>query len=192
LNDPGTPPLDWDSLFDRAHRRIAVRLILLATIGALGAILLLGGGLKARGKLSLGFGRTAKKTKVVTQPPPRNPPPPVHHREERTSEPTRRRQPVKPPPQEPEVPIVAPPVCVEEEDASGKQYCHHLPSGNGGVTAADGGNGGTIAEGEPEPTEPLPSEQPPIKEQHIEAGSKAPAPEPAPKDYVHLAAADAT
>lgn len=150
MNDPGTPQLDWGSVFDRAHRRLAVRLILLAAIGALGAILLLGGGLKARGKLSLGFGHTAKKTKLVKQPPPRNPSP-VHHREERTTKPAKRRHPVKPPPEEPEVPIVAPPVCVEEEDASGQQYCNGVPSDGGGGTAADEGNGGTTAEGEPEP-----------------------------------------
>lgn len=172
MNEPGTP-LDWDSLFDRAHRRLAVRLVLLAAIGGLGAILLLGGGLKARGKLSLDFGQTSKKANVVKQPPPIHPLP-VHHREERTTKPKRGRHRVKPPPEEPEVPIVAPPVCVEEEDASGQQYCHHPPPDNGGVTAVEEGNGGTAAEGEPEPTEPPPSEKPPpVKEQHIEAGAEA-------------------
>lgn len=49
MNEPDTPPPDWNAIFDRAHRRILGRLLLLGGIGAVCAVLLLGGGLSAQG-----------------------------------------------------------------------------------------------------------------------------------------------
>ena len=49
MNEPGTPPPDWNAIFDRAHRRILGRLLLLGGIGAVCAVLLLGSGLSAQG-----------------------------------------------------------------------------------------------------------------------------------------------
>ncbi|HSR94619.1 MAG TPA: hypothetical protein VLK56_07105 [Solirubrobacterales bacterium] len=60
MNDLGPPP-DWDGIFDRAHRRVAGRLLLVGAVGAFCALLLLGGGLSAQGAVSLGIGgHTAK------------------------------------------------------------------------------------------------------------------------------------
>jgi hypothetical protein len=56
VNDSATPPPDWGSIFHRARRRIAGRLLLVGAIGAAGAVLLLGGGLEAQGSVSLGLG----------------------------------------------------------------------------------------------------------------------------------------
>jgi hypothetical protein len=49
VNEPGAPPPDWNAIFDRAHRRILGRLLLLGGIGAVCAVLLLGSGLSAQG-----------------------------------------------------------------------------------------------------------------------------------------------
>jgi hypothetical protein len=49
VSDPGAPPPDWNAIFDRAHRRILGRLLLLGGIGAVCAVLLLGSGLSAQG-----------------------------------------------------------------------------------------------------------------------------------------------
>ncbi len=49
MSDPGAPPPDWGAIFDRAHRRILGRLLLLGGIGAVCAVLLLGSGLSAQG-----------------------------------------------------------------------------------------------------------------------------------------------
>jgi hypothetical protein len=49
VSDPGAPPPDWGAIFNRAHRRILGRLLLLGGIGAVCAVLLLGGGLSAQG-----------------------------------------------------------------------------------------------------------------------------------------------
>ena len=53
MNDAGTPPPDWDSIFQQARRRMAGRLFLVAAIAAGGTMLLLGGGLQAEGAVSL-------------------------------------------------------------------------------------------------------------------------------------------
>lgn len=53
MNDPGTPPPDWDSIFQQARRRMAGKLLLVALIAAGGTMLLLGGGLQAEGAVSL-------------------------------------------------------------------------------------------------------------------------------------------
>jgi hypothetical protein len=53
VNDAGTPPPDWDSIFQQARRRMAARIFLVATIAAGGTMLLLGGGLQAEGAVSL-------------------------------------------------------------------------------------------------------------------------------------------
>ena len=53
MNDPGTPPPDWDSIFKQARRRMAGKLLLVALIAAGGTMLLLGGGLQAEGAVSL-------------------------------------------------------------------------------------------------------------------------------------------
>lgn len=53
MNDLGTPPPDWDSIFQQARRRMAGKLLLVALIAAGGTMLLLGGGLQAEGAVSL-------------------------------------------------------------------------------------------------------------------------------------------
>jgi hypothetical protein len=60
VNDLGPAP-DWDGIFDRAHRRIAGRMLLVGAVGAFCALLLLGGGLSAQGAVSLGIGGHAAK-----------------------------------------------------------------------------------------------------------------------------------
>ncbi len=45
MSTPGGPPVDWAKVFDRAHRRLAGRLMLVGTVAAAGSMLLLGGGL---------------------------------------------------------------------------------------------------------------------------------------------------
>lgn len=58
MSDPNTP-LDWATIFDRAHRRLFGRLLLLGGVGALCAVLLLGGGLSARGAVRWRIGPLA-------------------------------------------------------------------------------------------------------------------------------------
>lgn len=53
MNDLGTPPPDWDSIFRQARRRMAGKVLLVALIAAGGTMLLLGGGLQAEGAVSL-------------------------------------------------------------------------------------------------------------------------------------------
>jgi hypothetical protein len=53
VREPGRRGPDWTAIFDRAHRRIGRRLLLLAGIGAAGALLLLSGGLTANGTIPL-------------------------------------------------------------------------------------------------------------------------------------------
>lgn len=53
MNDLGTPPPDWDSIFQQARRRMAGKLLLVAVLAAGGTMLLLGGGLQAQGAISL-------------------------------------------------------------------------------------------------------------------------------------------
>ncbi len=65
MNDLGTPPPDWDRIFDRAHRRIAGRLLLVGAVGGFCALLLLGGGLSAQGAVSLGIGGHPAKPDAV-------------------------------------------------------------------------------------------------------------------------------
>lgn len=48
MNGAGPSPVSWDSVVARAHRRFWVRLAALAAIGAMGAALLLGGGVATR------------------------------------------------------------------------------------------------------------------------------------------------
>ncbi len=69
MSDPGTPRLDWDGIFDQAHRRFFSRLILLVLAAGLGALLLLGSGLSARGAVTLGIGPfgNAKNAKSPTK-----------------------------------------------------------------------------------------------------------------------------
>jgi hypothetical protein len=67
LNDPGTPP-DWGSIFHRARRRIFGRLLLVAVLAAIGTALLLGGGLSAKGSVSLGPIGNASDTETDTAP----------------------------------------------------------------------------------------------------------------------------
>jgi hypothetical protein len=52
MSDPGGQGPDWSAVFDRAHLRISRRLLLLGAIGAVSALLLLGGGLTASGAIS--------------------------------------------------------------------------------------------------------------------------------------------
>lgn len=49
MTEPGAPPPDWDAVFHGARRRVLGRLLVVAAIGAAGAIFLLGGGLSAQG-----------------------------------------------------------------------------------------------------------------------------------------------
>ncbi|HEY8808517.1 MAG TPA: hypothetical protein VIM28_00725 [Solirubrobacterales bacterium] len=53
MNGAGTPPPDWDSIFQQARRRMAGSLFLVAAIAAGGTMLLLGCSLQAEGAVSL-------------------------------------------------------------------------------------------------------------------------------------------
>jgi hypothetical protein len=148
LSDPGPPPLDWDGVFDRAHRRLYIRLTVLAAVGGLVALLLLGGGLTARGVVRIGP-LASKKTKGETgtvkldrkvtatlerlaEPPP-SPPPPKSHRH--------KTPPPPPPPEPPPPPTPEPPEPCGGDSAS-KQY-EECPPGPTGPTGATGGTGAT-------------------------------------------------
>ncbi|HET8861654.1 MAG TPA: hypothetical protein VFM94_00200 [Solirubrobacterales bacterium] len=48
MNGAATPPPDWSAVLNRAHRMVTQRLMNMAAIGALGAVLLLAGGLIGR------------------------------------------------------------------------------------------------------------------------------------------------
>jgi hypothetical protein len=48
VNEPGPASIDWASVLAGAHRRVIIRLGVLAAIGGVGAILLLGGGAATR------------------------------------------------------------------------------------------------------------------------------------------------
>jgi hypothetical protein len=53
VSDPRQSGPDWAAIFDRAHRHLGRRLLLLAGIGAAGALLLLSGGLTANGTIEV-------------------------------------------------------------------------------------------------------------------------------------------
>lgn len=75
MNGPDAPPPDWRSIFDRAHRRVFQRLLLLAGIGAAGALLLLSSGLNANGTFTW-----LARNDVKKHPTEGNKHPPHHHR----------------------------------------------------------------------------------------------------------------
>jgi hypothetical protein len=54
VNDSSLPPPDWESVFHRARRKIFGRLLIVGTLAALGATLLLSGGLTAQGSVTWG------------------------------------------------------------------------------------------------------------------------------------------
>jgi hypothetical protein len=133
MSDPGAPELDWEEIFGRAHRRLIVRLALLAALGGVGALLLLSGGLTAEGSVKLGLGpfgkqKVAKKTprlkvdpkvEAEWQPPPPTEALPVT------------RPPKAPNPQPPAVvppppPPISPPSCPKGE-AYDEQYSDCVP-----------------------------------------------------------------
>jgi hypothetical protein len=76
MSDPGGRGPDWSAVFNRAHRRIARRLLLLGAIGAVGALFLLSGGLTASGAISWHLRPTRHETKRIHR----------HHRHHRLRE----------------------------------------------------------------------------------------------------------
>jgi len=68
MKDHDSPPIDWDSIFTRAHRHITSRLILLGALTMLCTLLLLGGGLSAQGALPLGSELSKKEKGANTKP----------------------------------------------------------------------------------------------------------------------------
>jgi hypothetical protein len=125
VSDPDTPRLDWDGIFDRAHRRLLIRLALLAAAGALGALLLLGGGLSARGTVRWRIGPIGNVKKVLK--------PKVNVDPEVVTAWHRQRSPAieNPPPPEkpgskPEAiagPVPPPPVPIEDEEKEDSPAC---------------------------------------------------------------------
>lgn len=49
---PEHPPPDWEAVFQQARRRMAMKLLVVASLAAVGTMLLLGGGLRAQGAVS--------------------------------------------------------------------------------------------------------------------------------------------
>lgn len=64
---------DWSAVFNRAHRRVARRLLLFGAIGVVGALFLLNGGLAASGTVSWNL-KPAKHEKKSKKPPRPHPP----------------------------------------------------------------------------------------------------------------------
>ncbi|HEX3172827.1 MAG TPA: hypothetical protein VHQ43_01245 [Solirubrobacterales bacterium] len=150
----GGAHFDWDGVFDRAHRRLYIRLTLLCVVSGLLALLLLGGGLSARGDITwrIGpFASKASKTKKdgqvrvakhveeslgpspIASPssaPPSNPPP------KKNPSPG----PVIPPPPPPIPPPPPDPGPCPDGDSSDRQYEDCVPQ----PTPADTDNGTDI------------------------------------------------
>lgn len=63
MSDPGRTPIDWDRVFDRAHRRVYRRLALVVAIAALSSLFLFSASNTARTKLanSESHGKNGKK-----------------------------------------------------------------------------------------------------------------------------------
>lgn len=175
MSEPGSPQLDWDGIFDRAHRRVLIRLLLLGALGALGGLLLLGGGLSARGAIKWRLGplasskaSVAKLSKLTLSPSAEeelNPPPPAPppHRGPRHKKSHIHVSPPIPIPTPTPTPL---PPC-PETDSGGIQYneCLPEPTGPTGPTGPE----------EPQPTENGGTEAPP------EDAGTAPEPEPSPE-----------
>jgi len=133
MGDPGTPQLDWDAIFSQAHRRLIVRLALLAAIGGLGGLLLLGGGLTTEGSVTLGIGpfgksKVAKRTpKLKLDPKVKaqwQPPPPT------ATFPVGAQPPKKPPPPPvapPAPPVIYHPPSCPKGEAYDEQYSDCVP-----------------------------------------------------------------
>jgi hypothetical protein len=67
VNDPGTPPPDWESIFYQARRRMLGRLLAVGAIAGVGTALLLSGGLTAQGAATIpipGIATKSEKTKA--------------------------------------------------------------------------------------------------------------------------------
>lgn len=174
MSDPGTPRLNWDGVFDRAHRRLYARLFLLSAVGGLIALLLLGGGLSARGAVRwrLGpFGNKAVKEKPLAVKVDRK----VAVRLRRAQSPSPVSPPLPHPSETPKArisraPQLPPAVAIEEEEppCSGsesvqEQYeneCLPEPTSDGGSTGDGNGSGAS----EPSPTENGGTEAPPETE----------------------------
>jgi hypothetical protein len=154
VSDPGSQ-FDWDGIFDRAHRRLYVRLVLLSVVGGLIALLLLGGGLSTRGDLTWSIGPFASKAKkekkgkvkVARKVEEALAPPPLA---------TPSSAPNKPPPErkaKPNVPIVIPvppppppppePEPCPQGDSSSEQYDDCLPQPTPADTGTTGAAGAT-------------------------------------------------
>ena len=69
MSEPGGTGPDWAAIFDRAHRHLGRRLLLLGAIGAGGAVLLLSGGLTANGTIKVFSPTESKAEKHEPKPP---------------------------------------------------------------------------------------------------------------------------
>ena len=85
MNDLGTPPPDWESIFQQARRRMAGKLLLVALIAAGGSMLLLGGGLQAEGAFSLPIPILNKGDHAKEKPQEQKHEGHKHHHEQRDS-----------------------------------------------------------------------------------------------------------
>jgi hypothetical protein len=73
MNGSGGRSVAWSAVFSRAHRRVALRLAVVAAIGAVGAALLLGGGVATRNKIQDNRASHPTEEPTPTSPPAEEP-----------------------------------------------------------------------------------------------------------------------